>query len=78
LLQTISSIKSSFILPCKSWTDARFGISQFVTPNTHVHRHFGVESRKQKTVLFTLREIFKTKVNTDPNSFPISFKRFYA
>ena len=35
-------IRSRFIGPCKSWTDARFGITQFVTPNTHVFKHPGV------------------------------------
>ena len=34
--------KSRFIGPCKSWTDGRFAITQFVTPNTHVFRHLGV------------------------------------
>ena len=24
---------------CKSWTNARFGITPFVTANTHIHRH---------------------------------------
>ena len=33
---------SRFIWPYKSWTDARFGIIQFVTPITHVLRHPGV------------------------------------
>ena len=33
---------SRFIGPCKSWTDARFGMTQFVTPKTHVFRHSGV------------------------------------
>ena len=42
--------KSSFIGPCKSWTDARFGITQFVTPNTHIPRHPGSLSRKQKNI----------------------------
>ena len=45
---------SRFIGPCKSWTDACFGITQFVTPNTHVFRHPGVQNRKQK-------QIFKKK-----------------
>ena len=38
----LQGLKSRFIGPCKSWTDARFGITQFVTPNTHVFRHPGV------------------------------------
>ena len=33
---------SRFIWPCKSWTDVRLSITQFVTPNTHVLRHPGV------------------------------------
>ena len=33
---------SRFIWPCKSWSDARFGITQFVTPNTQALRHPGV------------------------------------
>ena len=41
-------LRSRFIGPCKSWTDARFGITQFVTPNTHICRHPGVQNRKQK------------------------------
>ena len=31
-----------FIGPCKSWTNARFGNTQFVRPNTHVFTHPGV------------------------------------
>ena len=34
-----TNITSRFIGPCKSWTDARFGITKFVTPKTHVFRH---------------------------------------
>ena len=30
---------SSFIWPCNSWTDARFGVTQFVTQFSHVPRH---------------------------------------
>ena len=32
-------LRSSFIWPRKSWTDACFGITKFVMPNTHVPRH---------------------------------------
>ena len=40
--------KSRFIGPCKSWTDARFGITQFVTANTHVLDilEFRIENKK--------------------------------
>ena len=38
----LPGVISRFIWPCKSWTDARFGITQFVTPNTHVLRHLGL------------------------------------
>ena len=34
--------RSSFIWPCKSWTNARFGFPPFVTKFTHVPRHLGV------------------------------------
>ena len=34
--------RSSFIWPCKRWTIARFGITHFVKPNTHVSGHPGV------------------------------------
>ena len=40
--------KSRFIGPCKSWTDAHFGITQFVTQKTHVLRHPEVENRKEE------------------------------
>ena len=43
--------RSRFIGPCKSWTDARFGITQFVTPNTHIFRQPGVKNRKLKKYL---------------------------
>ena len=44
-MDTISKelkLLSRFIGPGKSWTDARFGVTQFVTPNTHVFRYPGV------------------------------------
>ena len=41
ILQVWANI-SSFIWPCKSWTNARSGITQFVTQNTHISRHPGV------------------------------------
>ena len=49
----IALVTSWFIWPCKNWTDARFGITQFVMPNTYVLKHPGVWSRKKmvKTVL---------------------------
>ena len=31
---------------CKSWTSARFGITQFVTPKTYVSKHPKVKIRK--------------------------------
>ena len=43
---------SSFISPCKSWTNACFGITQFVTPNTHVPRHPGFFGRKKKKMFW--------------------------
>ena len=46
-LQWVLYTTSRFIWPCKSWTDACFGITQFVTPNTQVLRHFGVYSRRK-------------------------------
>ena len=51
---------SRFIWPCKSWTNARFGITQFVTPNTHITRHPGVLSTKkiEKTVLVMWSQTF--------------------
>ena len=42
LIANLPLLTSRFIWPCKSWNDARFGITQFVTPNKHVLRNPGV------------------------------------
>ena len=50
ILKVPNTLKLSllrFILPCKSECHTIFGITQFVTQNTHVSRHFGAQNRKQ-------------------------------
>ena len=52
IFNSLLYIVVNFFTRCvKSWTDARFGITQFVMSNTHVSRHLGVWSRKQKKII---------------------------
>ena len=58
----ISTDTSRFIRPCKSRTDARFGNTQFVTQNTHVTRHPGVWSKKQKEIFRNFFLVMRSQI----------------